>query len=450
MNPEFQRNCWLEVTPLRLLCTPLVLAGFFAILYYVFPEVLRSRALMQASIFIFILFGFWGMAKANSAVTDEVRSRTWDFQRMSALSPWSMTWGKLLGSTIMAWYGGLICLAVGGYSTAAYHGTAEALSLVSAFAILALITQAGGILFSLDNLELHRYDTKQLKSGLNLLVFAVFGMPILSAGWLMVFSFREATEPSVAWYGLSFAFSHFFVASALIFLGWVTLGVYRFFRRELQFRDAPLAWLAFLVFLMIYLSGFIDEQFAPYGVYAQRFYSSFIIAVLAVYLSIFREPKDIAVFRRLFLSGNTWRVFCLTKWTPRWLVSIYVAVILCIVQLVFFPFSMPYSGQVRNSYASLIILLICLRDLLLIVGIHFGRGTPGRKNFGAIVALVILHILFPSLFLVIKLREGAICFWPWSNISGAAGILIALSWVVIVLSLVKARWVRLAGEIQAN
>ena len=50
--------------------------------------------------------------EAADSVLDEVNDNTWDFQKLSALSPWSLAFGKLFGSTIYCWYGGLIAFAV--------------------------------------------------------------------------------------------------------------------------------------------------------------------------------------------------------------------------------------------------------------------------------------------------------------------------------------------------
>src|SRR6185312_4131289 len=48
---------------------------------------------------------------ASDAVTEEVRARTWDWQRLSTLGPWQMTWGKLVGATALGWYGAAWCIA---------------------------------------------------------------------------------------------------------------------------------------------------------------------------------------------------------------------------------------------------------------------------------------------------------------------------------------------------
>lgn len=54
----------------------------------------------------------WGIARHRRIGAGEIADRTWDFQRLSALTPWSMTWGKLLGASSLAWLCALTGMAV--------------------------------------------------------------------------------------------------------------------------------------------------------------------------------------------------------------------------------------------------------------------------------------------------------------------------------------------------
>ena len=109
MNPELQRNVWLELSPTRLAVMPMVIG----LIVTVASLGSGLRAVGETASFLFITIAVvWGGFKAARTVTDEVRDRTWDAQRMSGLSPWAMTFGKLVGATIYCWYGGLITLAI--------------------------------------------------------------------------------------------------------------------------------------------------------------------------------------------------------------------------------------------------------------------------------------------------------------------------------------------------
>ena len=74
-----------------------------------------ARGLTPVVVFAIIgalLVGAWGSFAVVGSINSEISERTWDQQRLSALSPWQMAWGKLLGSSIYPWFGGAICAAV--------------------------------------------------------------------------------------------------------------------------------------------------------------------------------------------------------------------------------------------------------------------------------------------------------------------------------------------------
>jgi len=110
MNPELRRNLWLELSTHRLVAMPAVLFLVFVLFASRnvgdWAEIVFTTAV---GLFI-VIVPLWGTYKAAESVTDEVRDRTWDWQRLSALDPWRMTWGKLAGATAFTWYGAAICM----------------------------------------------------------------------------------------------------------------------------------------------------------------------------------------------------------------------------------------------------------------------------------------------------------------------------------------------------
>jgi hypothetical protein len=109
MNPEFQRNLWLNLSNGRLIMMPVVLGAiFFAA--SLFPSAGYEAVRHTAQFMYVVIVVLWGTWLASRAVVGEIRDRTWDNQRMSSIPPWAMVWGKLFGSTIYIWYGGAICL----------------------------------------------------------------------------------------------------------------------------------------------------------------------------------------------------------------------------------------------------------------------------------------------------------------------------------------------------
>jgi len=116
MNPELQRNIWLNLTTWRLIGMPVVLGMvFFSVAWSVgllSPGSWLEAVAPVARWFYVALVIVWGTWLAARAVVGEIRDRTWDGQRLSTLHPWTMLWGKLFGATIFVWYGGAMCLTV--------------------------------------------------------------------------------------------------------------------------------------------------------------------------------------------------------------------------------------------------------------------------------------------------------------------------------------------------
>ena len=112
MNPEFKRNLWLEMSPTRLAIMPAVLALIGLLVYVLNPDDPQRSLFVAFSVLFVGLTVGWGSLLVVSSINNEVSERTWDQQRLSALSPWDMAWGKLFGSAAYAWYGSLLCALV--------------------------------------------------------------------------------------------------------------------------------------------------------------------------------------------------------------------------------------------------------------------------------------------------------------------------------------------------
>src|SRR5215470_10783166 len=108
INPELQRNLWLELSARRLIIIPIIV-GIILSPWIVLHTDLGSASDTGRWLFD-LLVPVWGTWLVANSVVSEIRSRTWDLQRLSALSPWEMLWGKLIGAPIMVWYAGGLCL----------------------------------------------------------------------------------------------------------------------------------------------------------------------------------------------------------------------------------------------------------------------------------------------------------------------------------------------------
>ena len=93
INPEFQRNIWLECSFHKLIMIPAILAIIFIgiVVSIDIHQIVAVSVTGAAVAAYFILIGLWGVKLAANAVTGEVREKTWDNQRMTSSTAWSMT-----------------------------------------------------------------------------------------------------------------------------------------------------------------------------------------------------------------------------------------------------------------------------------------------------------------------------------------------------------------------
>ena len=92
-NPEFRRQLWLQISVTRLILAPVVIAIVVALLAS--TDMTTSAIHGAAWIAFSLAVLFWGTSAAGTSMRDEITGRTWNQQRMSRLTPWQLTSGKL-------------------------------------------------------------------------------------------------------------------------------------------------------------------------------------------------------------------------------------------------------------------------------------------------------------------------------------------------------------------
>lgn len=434
LNPEFRRNLSLELTPHRLVAMPLVI---LLVCLLAFALAGRERGLNAAGWAAFWLYAaitvFWGTQLACNSVLNEFRDKTWDTQRLSALSPWTIAWGKLLGGTVFAWYGGAICIPVFVVSrvfglpdgSPAIAWPALALALTGG----ALLLHAAGLLFSL---LLPRGGQRSSSHSIALLLFGVVAAWPLAMGLTM-------REP-VQWWGANWSTPWFCVASCWTFAAWAVTGVHRRLCVELQVRTTPAVWLAFAVFLTFYSAGFavgrIDNMPAPTVLAA----AGFVVCLLLTYVSAWVEKRDAITVRRLLLRArNAERRRCLEE-MPCWLATAPLALMFSLFLLVqdHTPYA-PEKFDGRIAALALVAVLMAVRDIGLLYFFSFSRS--GRNaEMTTVIYLVILYWPMPALLSAVGAAPVAAALLPFMSEQPGMAIAAALAQAALVVWLAVARW----------
>jgi len=464
-NPEFLRNLWLEITVNRLLVTPLILGGiYYLILFSDDP----NKSLLATSLWIFVLLtGLWGAYQAENSVVAEIQNKTWPLQRLTSINPWSMTWGKLFGSTLFSWYAGLWSLLVFvltwllepevtifSHPDKKWVLLSQGIGPAVLFIVgLALWFQAWGFLMGMYHLQNKESKSKR-KSGLSSIITVIF-LPTI-----IISSFQPAGGPQgLHWYGWEFNHFWFGLVSIFIFLGWLMTGIYMQMRRELQVANPPWVWAAFMGFLLAYIMGFYQgEGTTPTGIsdlWVMRLFSGWVLMVSLTYMILWWERADGVDIRRLFHLWNSSRIRDALYEIPRWLVGLMVtwatAAGLILVQLVYGENSLigktliDMTGEPNNvdfySLYGFIIAMMCflMRDIALLLYFYFS-DKPQRALATAFVSWAVLYLLIPLLLGVVEVDALNPVFLPDATVNIVYAVLPSLLQAGLMWIFTIRRW----------
>ncbi len=443
INPELRRNFWLELTPQRLVAMPVVLGLIFTLVLLVSGGGVEDLV-VPGQLAFYALVLIWGCRRAVAGMANEVQEGTWDWQRMSAIGPWSMVWGKLLGSTVFVWYGAAISLAAvvaGGLEA----GPAKDILLEAAAMVGAgLLGHTVSLAAALAWLRKIRPARRVPVTLCQLLGLAV-GYKLSPASTAEVLGF-SAWSASIDWYGFLFDGRTFLLASLLVFLGWALLASHRLMQGELQVRMRPWAWLAFTLFAMVYVDGLFLGRCAGCTESALGWIvAPYVVATLSAYFALFVEPKDVVRTRTLLaaLRGGDWRRAATLA--PFWLVAVLLFVVVG-------GSALALTLTITHSWDFLPVLVFVLDDRVVVAGMlaHFGfvvrdfclilalnfGARRGRADMAAVIYLAVLYLLGPWILSAAGFGEGRALLlpgspdWPWLNVGAA--ILQAVAGVAVL------------------
>jgi len=434
-NPEFKRNLWLSFSKHRLIGMPALLALTFLAVALADHEnqVADSLYIASISLFIFVVW-LWGARNANATIVDELRDKTWDQQRMSALDPWTMTWGKLFGSTSFNWYGGLMCLIViasSGFSA----GKPDVIAILLTLCAAGVLVHAALIAL---NLHTSQFDSRIIQRG---------GM-----GWLVIiFVFMFMYIPtlafkdlkSVSWWGMEIDNALFWLDSALLFAACATFAAWRVVSNALQVRTRPWAWPAFACILALYFAGFLPAT----GRMQPLSMIGLFVSVTLTYVALFTEPSTLLRWRKLRLlqARNDRRGWLehLPLWPTTLALSFLFAFLFVLTSL---NMHTEYSrADLIQPPQAITIALMLLRDACILL--FFAFAPDSKRAVGAtMLYLVVLNLLLPFLAGVAGLDWLRYFFLPVDEAYNPwSGILVMAIHSAIAIALVNWR-LRNAGE----
>lgn len=412
LNPELRRQAWIELSAHRLVALPLILGVGFAAVFASFRDAPADAVSWVALVAFGLLTVVWGVRLVATSIVDELIDKTWDWQRLSILSPWTMTWGKLLGSTLFAWFGGLICLAV--FVAFARPPQFPLPWLTAAMAVaLAVLSQATTLAVVLHappaTVARHRRSIGML--------VPLLALWLLSSGRML----RWEDDQQVDWYGLSVPLPGFVLGSLAVFAAWAVVGAYRSMCVRLAVPTTPLAWLGFMATLVLYSAGFGAVQGGRGGLLAGLAQAGLVWGVVLCYAMLFSEATGPLVLRHVLrrLERRQWQRLAqaLPCWPLAWLVAAGCAVAVALSGEAALPWLDP-GGK------ALALVMLVARDAALLLG-FLASPRPQRAAATTVVYLLLLDLVLPWLLKAVELPAAVPVVMPLAQDSAVSAFVVA-------------------------
>ncbi|MEZ5832839.1 MAG: hypothetical protein R3D05_16825 [Dongiaceae bacterium] len=450
-SAEFQRNVWLQLSWGRLLAAPILLGILVAATMSAMAPPPGHMAEFARWGFV-LLLAFWSTRRVADSVAEEVGGGTWESQRMSGLSAWSMVWGKLFGGAIFPWYCALICLGVMvwyGLQTPMTEMRVPLSQQVLTLLLGAVLGQATALvvaLILLRKIQFRRRLTVTLAQISGLLAFG------LAVGWDYSANPWAAGVGIITWYDRTYDAYQFYLASAAVFTAWALLAGWRLMRAELLYVNRPWVWTLFTLFCMGYAAGFVPWATHPP---TPRFAAACITGLALTYVAFFAEAKDPVRYRwglARFKALQWWRSL---EFMPWWLISYLLAAVAGGATV----WSIAMGGQFMPqehwwstlplavnwfalgpfTYNLIALLLFALRDLFFLLWLNFGGKMRSRADLAGLVVLAIAYVPLPMLLIGGGFLKFLPAVWPFT-VTNPSAILWPAAELAVMTVLLFLRW----------
>ncbi|MGE3774460.1 MAG: hypothetical protein AB7I32_16155 [Gammaproteobacteria bacterium] len=437
MNAELRRLLWLDFTGSRAGAMLIAVAAVAGLGWLLDGERFASTTatLMLASFIVLTIA--WGANQVGHALLDELRARTWDQQRMSALSPWAMTWGKLVGASALPWLAGGSALLLHAFA-AAPEALAWKLGLYVGGALFIHALALFGALLMLQRRAQARGS----------LVLRFIGGLLAGA---MVYAFFQRERGLLQWGGHAWPTLPFLVVVLAQAAAWVLLACQRLMSEELQVRTQPWALPGFVVWTGALLGGFFVDADTPWPARIGAVAAFAVAAALAAaYFAAFALRTDPMLPRRLTLAAGRGDWSRAGSLLPPWLIALVCAGIAALLV----QFTLPDDGAllavfVDTRTTALALVAAGLRDLFVVHAL----GSSVREDRGEIVALLYLALVYwllPGIFTLAGAHALGALLTPLPWVLPARALPVLALQAVAAIALAAWAWTRRVRPLTAG
>ena len=449
-SPELQRNFWLQLSWGRALAAPIFLGIVVAAMLTAWKPAPSHMAELARWGFVLVL-ALWSTRRVADSLAEEIGGGTWEGQRMSGISAWSMVWGKMVGGAIFPWYCALIFLGLMvwfGLQAPAAEMRLPLVQQVGTLLLGAILGQATALTVALLLLRKIQFRRRLTVSLAQIAGLLAFGMAV---GWDYSANPWAAGVGTIHWYDRYYDSYQFYMASAGAFTAWALLAAWRLMRAELLYVNRPWAWTLFTLFCMGYAAGFVPWDME---VLTSRLVNACAAGLILTYLAFFGEAKDPVRYRwglARFKAFQWWRAL---EFAPWWLISYFFAAVAGGATI----WSIAMGGQFaapQSWWAELMrdvnlfalgpfafnvaaLLLFALRDMFLLLWLNFGK-LRGRADLAGFMVLAIAYVPVPMLLIGAGLSQFLPAVWPFT-VTNPIAVIWPAAELVVVWVLLMMRW----------
>ncbi len=292
-NPEFRRQLWLQISATRLILAPVVIAIVVAFLASTEPTTTTIHGIAWFALSLAVLF--WGTSVVGTSVRDEITGRTWNQQRMSRLTPWQLTSGKLFGATSYVWYVALLCALVALFSGRGASSNFGAHNPAIEYVFLLAL---GLFAHSVALMAPLAFQSGSGEPRVSVPSIAVFGLVFVAFQAAPLGITRSDSESvDTAWYGMSTTPQLLAMWTALCLAVWGILGAWRAMRQALQVRQLPWALPAFLAFVGAWAAG--NASASDASIVTEVLIGATLALAAASWVLMLWEPQSLFAWQRI-------------------------------------------------------------------------------------------------------------------------------------------------------
>ena len=446
MNPEFQRQLWLNWRPSLIgwslglsalaLAVPLATGDAKNRLHFV---AITAIALMWMAAAIY------GSALAARSLREEAVQNTWDWQRLSALSPWQMAWGKLLGATAPAWLYVLWFALVANFLSATLDQLG--LGMLSLHSMLLAVLWGLGLqAWAMVSVLLSwhtqsRAGSKRFTAPLPFLCLFLLPGPMFSR---LASSFFNKDGGAVLWWGMDLGNKGVAYIFGFVILGLGLLALWRQLCTRLDVRTLPWAWP-----LGLCVTGFTVGGLFSSSPIAFLSWTCCFALVGTAYVALQSMDDGLRNWRQVQWCAAQGRWRDALQALPLWPVSWLLAAITCGLWLLW-PQNLGIGllDLPAAPLSAAIVTLQVLRDAAILTGFALLAGRLKSPMAAFWITMLVLNALLPLLGVALLHNINAIAviqpvlslIWnhgeqelgltPW--IAMGLHLLLALGWLAYI------------------